>query len=76
MRAEFTSDIFDPFAGTGTTCYPSQSQPRQETTLSIESIRQEIKAEIGKLQQVLALLDAETGHGVAKTGTASLKPRR
>ena len=44
--------------------------------MSIESIKQEIKAEIGKLQQVLALLSAETGHGVAKTGTASVKPRR
>ena len=44
--------------------------------MSIESIKREIKAEIGKLQQVLALLGAETGHGVAKTGTASLKPRR
>jgi hypothetical protein len=45
--------------------------------LSIESIKQEIKAEIGKLQQVLALLGAETGHGlVAKTGTAGAKPRR
>jgi hypothetical protein len=39
--------------------------------LSIESIKQDIKAEIGKLQQVLALLGgAETGHGV------SAKPRR
>ena len=57
-------------------CYPYRSQQRQETPLSIESIKQEIKAEIGKLQQVLALLGAETGHGVSKTGTASMKPRR
>ncbi|HLX84406.1 MAG TPA: hypothetical protein VKR59_10950 [Terriglobales bacterium] len=45
--------------------------------MSIESIKQEIKAEIGKLQQILALLGAETGHGVvAKNRAASTKPRR
>lgn len=47
-----------------------------EKALSIESIKQEIKAEIGKLQQVLALLGTETGHGAAKTRTGSAKPRR
>ena len=45
--------------------------------MSIESIKQEIKAEIGRLEQVLALLGAETGHGVAVTArTATAKPRR
>jgi hypothetical protein len=45
--------------------------------LSIETIRQEIKAEIGRLQQVLTLLGAETGHRTtAKVRTADVKQRR
>jgi len=44
--------------------------------LSIDSIKQEILAEIGKLQRVLELLGAGAGHGVAKTRTVSAQPRR
>jgi hypothetical protein len=53
--------------------------------VSIENIVKEVRAEISRLQQVLALLGAETGHGVtpaARGGSmssgvvAGLKPRR
>jgi hypothetical protein len=52
----------------------------QENTLSIESIAQQVKEEISRLQQVLALLGAETGHGVSVKKTATVatneRPRR
>lgn len=62
-------------------CYPSQSQQRRENTLSIENIVREVRAEIGRLQQVLALLGSETGHGVSVKKTVTVaattdKPRR
>jgi hypothetical protein len=35
----------------------------RETKLSVENIVKEVRAEIARLQQVLVLLGAETGHG-------------
>ena len=49
-------------------CYPSLIRYcEQERILGLENIVKEVKAEIARLQQVLALLGAETGHGVART---------
>jgi hypothetical protein len=46
-------------------------------TLSVENIVKEVRAEIGRLQQVLALLGAETGHGVSVKKTVAVeKPKR
>jgi hypothetical protein len=50
-------------------------------TLSRESIVTEVRAEISRLQQVLALLGAETGHTVSVQKAAAVaantgKPRR
>jgi len=42
-------------------------------TLSVENIVKEVRAEIGRLQQVLALLGAETGHGVSVKKTAAVE---
>jgi hypothetical protein len=45
--------------------------------LSVENIVKEVRAEIGRLQQVLALLGAETGHGVSVKKTAAVEtPKR
>jgi hypothetical protein len=52
--------------------------------LSIENIVKEVKAEISRLQQVLTLLGAESGHGAAvaarggsvSSGVVGGKPRR
>ena len=47
--------------------------------MSIENIVKEVRAEIGRLQQVLALLGDETGHGVSvkkKVAATTGKPRR
>jgi len=49
--------------------------------LSIDNIVKEVRAEIGRLEQVLALLGADTGHGVSARKTAIVaattdKPRR
>jgi hypothetical protein len=60
----------------GRPCYPFQSHlATMERTLSIESIVQEVRAEIARLQQVLALLGGGTvrGHKAARVTT---KPRR
>ena len=62
-------------------CYPVQSHlATMGNTLSVENIVKEVRAEIGRLQQVLALLGAETGHGVSgvsvKKTTAVEKPKR
>jgi hypothetical protein len=59
-------------------CYPVQSHlATMGNTLSVENIVKEVRAEIGRLQQVLALLGAETGHGVSVRKTAAVeKPKR
>jgi hypothetical protein len=52
---------------------------RQEKTLSVETIRRAVQDEIDKLQKILALLGAETGHGralsIEKTAMVE-KPKR
>jgi hypothetical protein len=56
---------------------PVASGDNGEHNLSVENIVKEVRAEIGRLQQVLALLGAETGHGVSvKTAAAVEKPKR
>jgi hypothetical protein len=52
---------------------------RQEHTLSRESIAKAVQDEIDKLQKILALLGADTGHGrVVSVQTAATveKPKR
>ena len=45
--------------------------------MSVENIVKEVRAEILRLQEVLALLGAETGHGVSVKKTATVEtPKR
>lgn len=44
--------------------------------MSVENIVKEVRAEIGRLQQVLALLGAETGHGVSVKKTAAVETQK
>jgi hypothetical protein len=66
-----TSGDFSP-----TPCYSSQSQLRQEIRLSIEGIIQEVRAEIDRLQRVLALLGESNVRVQKSADDTTVRPKR